>query len=90
MRFVRRRGPMPYRLWLWCDKIGRIPWFVRVLWPTAHWCPEFDDLLVEETMGEFKFCQCQYFKEKARERRDTVVQPSGDDAVFLEGLFGEA
>jgi len=33
-------------LYRWIDRRGRIPWWVRLLWRRAHWCPEMDYLLI--------------------------------------------
>jgi hypothetical protein len=33
----------------------------------AHWCPEFDDLPIDETCDEFKWCECYGEKETATE-----------------------
>lgn len=37
------------------DDRGRIPWWARLVWRRAHFCPEMDDLLV---MGDGGGCYC--------------------------------
>lgn len=44
---------MPTVLYRWVDNRGRIPGWVRVLWPWAHWCHEADDALMDDAD-----CQC--------------------------------
>lgn len=46
--------------WLhrWIDRRGRIPAWVRWLWPHAHWCPEMDDLLVIDEWDVVENCFC--------------------------------
>ena len=33
-------------LWDWLDRRGRIPFFVRWVFPRAHFCSEMDGLLI--------------------------------------------
>lgn len=34
-------------------------WYKKVLTgEKGHWCPEFDDLPIDETCPEFEFCRC--------------------------------
>lgn len=34
-------------------------WWGKILTgDKAHWCPEWDDLPIDETCDEFRFCQC--------------------------------
>lgn len=42
------------------EKKGYIPWIVRVIWPTAHWCPEMDDLLILDYQDAQWNCFCGY------------------------------
>lgn len=53
----RFRLKCPGWLYRWIDRRGRIPWLVRKLWPTAHWCPEMDELLVVENIDD---CFCNH------------------------------
>ena len=33
----------------------------------AHWCPDFDYLAIDETVDEFKYCQCEWEKNDERD-----------------------
>ena len=48
--------------WLreWIDNRGSIPWLVRLIWPTAHWCPEMDQLLILDYQDAVWNCYCGY------------------------------
>lgn len=48
---------MPRFLLARFDRAGRIPWWARKLWPTAHFCNEWDGLLIDDSVGEWKCCQ---------------------------------
>lgn len=48
----------PRWLYRWIDERGRIPRWVRWLWPMAHWCPEMDDLLVVDLEDVCSNCFC--------------------------------
>ena len=35
-------------------------WWGTILTGTqGHWCPDWDDLPIDETCEEFEFCQCE-------------------------------
>lgn len=61
--------PCPHWLYRWIDERGRIPWIVRKLWPSAHWCPAMDDLLLIDE-GQVRFaCFCDERDRLARTSR---------------------
>lgn len=35
-----------------------IPWWARMLWPSLHFCIEWDGLVIERRDPEFKYCRC--------------------------------
>jgi hypothetical protein len=35
-----------------------IPWWARLLWPTLHYCCEWDGLLIDKSMDEYECCRC--------------------------------
>jgi len=36
-------------------------WWGKVLvGECAHWCPDWDDLPIDTTCGEFKYCYCDF------------------------------
>lgn len=43
--------------WEWMEQ-GKIPEDVAKANPTLHFCMEWDELLIEETDGEFDYCHC--------------------------------
>lgn len=48
-----------------------IPWWSRLIWPTLHFCFEWDGMLVDESMPEYDCCRCgktkgkDFWKERA-------------------------
>ena len=48
----------PIRLWRRWNESGRIPFWARLIWPTLHFCGDFDGLLIDRTMGEWECCTC--------------------------------
>jgi hypothetical protein len=61
------RSCPPWRMWgsltvksmlyRWVDKRNSIPFWVRWLFPKAHWCPEMDELLILDNVTD---CFCGY------------------------------
>lgn len=37
---------MRNRIYDWINKRGSIPWWARIIWRKAHWCPDMDELLI--------------------------------------------
>lgn len=56
----------PNWVYRWVDRRGSIPWIVRRLWPTAHWCPEMDSLLIIDNVMD---CFCGHCGERSRAER---------------------
>jgi hypothetical protein len=56
---------MHRRLYRWIDKMGfrvgwKIPWWVFLFWPRAHFCHEFDGLFVAGDGDEMAHCGCRH------------------------------
>jgi hypothetical protein len=45
------------RLYRWIHGRGAFPYWVRWLYPKAHFCPEMDEMLVLDNVDE---CYCGY------------------------------
>jgi hypothetical protein len=68
---VRRVRRCPGWLWRWIDRRSRIPWWARLLWPKAHFCPEMDELLVIDNTTD---CFCGRYKEENRKYWDDFAR----------------
>lgn len=42
----------------WIDERGSVPFWGRLIWPTLHFCCEWDYLLIDKTMREYECCRC--------------------------------
>lgn len=70
----------PNWLYRWVARRGAIPWIVRKLWPTAHWCTEMDALLVIDNVND---CFCGRCDNEQREyRREFFAAVRRKQAAF--------
>lgn len=46
-------------LYRWIDNRGRIPAWVRWVYPSAHFCPEMDGLLILTEQDKRNNCFCR-------------------------------
>lgn len=51
----------------WIDRRGRIPPIARWLWPSSHWCPEMDSLLI---LWNSEDCFCDHVEQPKAFCRD--------------------
>lgn len=51
-------------IYRWCDRRGRYPFWVKRLWPYAHFCSEMDELFVMDHLGD---CFCDVVPEAMQE-----------------------
>lgn len=58
---------MRLMFWNWIDRRGRIPRWVRAIWPDAHFCGELDELLV---LWNWDDCFCGLVEHPTRACRD--------------------
>lgn len=66
----------PNRLYRWIDRRGRIPRWVKWIWKWAHWCPEMDELLVVDNVGD---CFCEVCGDYRRKFWDALEKTKLDD-----------
>ena len=53
------RCPIWIRKWLTKSRrISRIPWLLRLLFPTLHFCCEWDGLCIDRYCQEYDCCTC--------------------------------
>lgn len=56
------KAPMKMLRWLTFRKADRFPWWLRlvkpVLFPTLHYCCEWDGLVIDKHCYEFRYCTC--------------------------------
>ncbi len=45
-----------------CVILGRVPDDIAEKNPTLHFCPEWDEMLIEEGTPEFESCNCEEFQ----------------------------
>ena len=45
-----------------CVILGRVPDDIAEKNPTLHFCPEWDEMLIEEDTPEFESCNCEEFQ----------------------------
>lgn len=55
----------PRFLWERWNERDHFPWWALWLFPTLHYCHDFDGLLIDKYMGEYEFCNCLDTKEQA-------------------------
>jgi hypothetical protein len=56
---------LPNFIYDWIVSRGRIPKLIHKLYPSLHWCYDWDDMLVYDKMDEYESCghknrQCAY------------------------------
>lgn len=68
------------RLYRYVDNRNRIPWWVRLTHPYAHWCSEMDDLLILTAQDMLFNCHCSVREDFVSFRKvcDRQVMRSAD------------
>jgi hypothetical protein len=61
----------PNWLYNWIERRDRIPRWVWLFWPKAHWCPEMDGLLIIDNVDD---CYCGRCKRKIRPEYHGPIQ----------------
>lgn len=47
-------------LYRWVDRRGKVPRWVRWLWPRTHFCPDWDFLLLTDGDPDLECCTCGF------------------------------
>lgn len=55
----------PQWFYIHCERTGKIPKAVLKSDPTLHFCPEWDYLLIDSSIGEYVACSCVTLKRKS-------------------------
>lgn len=50
----------------------------------AHWCPEWDDLPIDETCGEFEVCTCFPKTDEIRNIQEKLLNDRMNDDIGID------
>lgn len=77
-------------IWRWLSSLGKIPRWVRWLYPYAHWCIEMDDLLITKN---YEDCFCGVVPDEKKEKQvyrcDKCDRVLKDDDTLHEMANGD-